>query len=189
MITSCLRQLGSGSIHQPPMNNSSLMCTAHKATSQRHCASCPGTSNINFPNCKDSTVTCLLIPLGHGKWQHLDFKVNAKGRDLYLKMKDKQQILGRPEITFYVAGLLFPNCRSGFDPDWNTHTMTNSSERKLLHAPGKKAVWQPALSESPWHDYLSFIALFTGMFPNIWKWQKGTGSSLTCHHYYYFLHF
>lgn len=33
---------------------------------------------------------------------------------------------------------------------------------------------------SPVRDYLSFVTLFTGMFPNIWKWQKGTGSSLTC---------
>lgn len=32
---------------------------------------------------------------------------------------------------------------------------------------------------SPVCDYLSFVTLFTGMFPNIWKWQKGTGSSLT----------
>lgn len=93
-------------------------------------------------------VTCLLIPLGHGKWQHLDFKVNAKGRALYLKMKDRQQIPGSPETTFCIPGLPFPNCRSRFDPDRNTHHRTNSSKRKLLHEPGNKLVQQPALSES-----------------------------------------
>lgn len=33
---------------------------------------------------------------------------------------------------------------------------------------------------SPKRDYLSSVTLLTGMFPNIWKWQRGTGSSLTC---------
>lgn len=110
------------------------MCTGRKATSP-----CPY---------KDSMVTCLLIPWGHSKWQHLDFKVNAKGRALYLKMKDRQQIQGSPEITFCIPGLSFPNCRSRFDPDRNTHHRTNSSKRKLLHEPGNKLVQQPALSES-----------------------------------------
>lgn len=60
----------------------------------------------------------------------------------------------------------------------HTHHITNSSKRKLLHEPGKKVVQQPVMSESPLHDYLSFKTLFTGMFPNIWKWQKGAGGSL-----------
>lgn len=109
MITSCLQQLGSGLSISLLRNNSSLMCTANKAPSQCRRTSCTGTSNISFPSCKDSMVTCLLSPLGHGKQQHLDFKVNAKGRALYLKMKDKQQILGSPKLDC----VLFPNCRSG----------------------------------------------------------------------------
>lgn len=71
-------------------------------------------------------------------------------------MKDKQQILGSPEITFCVAGLsMFLNCRSGFDPDWNTFHATTYSKRKLYFMnQEKKAVQEPALSESPLHDYL-----------------------------------
>lgn len=49
---------------------------------------------------------CFLILRGHSTWQHLDFKVNVKGSFVFKnETKDKQHMLGSPEITFCTAGL------------------------------------------------------------------------------------
>lgn len=56
-----------------------------QTTSQGHGTSRRSTSNVRFPSREDSTATRFLTLSGRGMWQHLDFKVNAKGRAWDLK--------------------------------------------------------------------------------------------------------
>lgn len=92
-------------------------------------------------------------------------------------MKDKQQVLGSPEIILSTDGLV-ANCRSGFE--LLEYTVQETTQKGNSTSSSRKVVQQPVPSEGPLHDtqYLSSTTLFTDMFSNILcKWQKGAGGS------------
>lgn len=149
----------------------SLTDTAHRAASQDHRTSRTSTSHVSFPS-----GDCFLILLGHSKWQHLDLKVDVKGSFVFKNgTKDKQQMLGSPEITFWtVAYVSVSKLQIWLDPDWNTYHATNNSKRRPYFmnqqsCPTTCPVWA-SFTWSPQNC--------TTLFTNIWEWQKGTGAVL-----------
>lgn len=142
----------------------SLTDTAHRAASQYHRTSCTSTSHVSFPS-----GDCFLILLGHSKWQHLDFKVNVKGSFVFKnETKDKQQMLGCPEITFCtVAYVSVSKLQIWLDPDWNTyHAMQQTTPKGDPTSWTRKVAQQPVPSGRPLHDHLRIAQHYLQIFGN-----------------------
>lgn len=124
------------------------------ATSPRHRPAPGSAARVSGPRRKGSVATCFLFLLGRGMWQPPDFKVNAKGRALYLTMTRRASHGSWGSGDDPPSGCSLPSKLQLWLGPRLEHKPCNEAERKLLQEPGKTRVHQPALSESPLHDYL-----------------------------------